>query len=140
MEVMTGKMEGNKGENRRGRPRKDSDPQKTGALFDAENVASLELSIGYEDNTGDTSGDTWEYDGTVQGGGAGFSIEDRMRACATLARTSKSEQVRLNAVIKYSELERELRLEQGGEDLGEELAALLAQVKGKTLGQLVQEM
>jgi hypothetical protein len=140
MEKIGEKSEGKKAETRRGRPKKDTDPQKTAPLFSEQSSISQEESIGYDDIL---SGDDYDGEigeGTVMEGGGGFSIADRMAVCARLARSSKSEQVRLNATIKYSELERELRLEQGDTDLGEEMLAFLQLVRDQTAGEMSRDL
>lgn len=120
-----------------GRPKKDNDPSRTAPLFEGNNVASDLFSDTYDENELLDQLEGEYTDGPVLGGGAGFTLEDRMQACARLARAGKTESVRLQAIIKYSELERQLKVEEGGEDLGEEMAAFLAMVREKTPGEMV---
>ncbi len=122
-------------ENRRGRPRKESDPQGTAALFLEDNTVNPLIANTYGDAGGyEARGDN-TGPGTVLGGDGGFSLEDRLKGCADLARTADSETVRLQAMIKYSELERQLRVERGEGDIPTELAAFLRLVKEETPGE-----
>ena len=146
MEQMTGKERENKGENqqeiRRGRPRKD----KSGALFMNDNSVNPMITDSWEES--EVSGGDGNHDGqgTVMEGGAedmdfqGFSVEARMAACAKLARTGRTDAVRLQAIIKYSELERQQRAELGEADLGEECLAFIRMVKASSPAEMVQEV
>lgn len=124
----------------RGRPKKDNDPQNTPLLFSSDDELSLDVIDTYDGFDADGTGQESRQVGTVEGGRALFTIADRMEQCARLARRAKSESVRLQAMIKYSELEREQREAQGAGDIGEELLCLLAQVKGERPGKVVQDV
>jgi len=123
----------------RGRPRKSGDPQNTASLFDADGNVSEALTDTYADIDCNIGEDLQGGQGTVEGGG-GFTIADRMEYCAKLARGAKSESVRLQAMIKYSELEREQREAEGAGDIGAELLAVIALVKDETPGEVVQNV
>jgi len=135
MEFNEEKQGGNEGETRRGRPKKDIDPSGTESLFLGDNTVNPILVDTYDESEDMGGENEPDRAGTV-GGAGGFSLADRMAMCAELAARGKSEQVRLNAVIKYSELEKQLAAETGGGDIGEELCAFLELIKGQTPGEL----
>lgn len=139
------KRDGNGAEKRIGRPPKDIDPENTTPLFLPDGSVNPVVSTPYDDNQFPAGDDRQVEPGTVRGGdardGAGlWSLEERMRACAELARSAESESVKLQANIKYSELEKQWQAARGETDIGAELAAVLVAVRDLPPGAVVQDL
>lgn len=140
MPETTKKMDGNEGKTRRGRPRRDIDPENTAPLFMPDNSVSDVFADTYDNQAKMDGGARPGHDGTVRGGRDLFSLESRMEECAALAKSADSESVRLQALIKYSELERQLRLERGDVDRGAELIAFIELIKAETPGEMAGKL
>ncbi len=124
-------MDGNTMETRRGRPRKDFDPQNTGALFLSDNSVNPDIADSYDDFMENDGGDLGPGEVPVWAGGvAEYSDEGLVRE---LWRRGHDKTVpaaaQINALIKCGQLRERLTARDTTGEIGAELAAFIGVIR-----------
>ena len=122
---------GNSAESRRGRPKKDSDPQNTAALFMPDNSVNPVIVDIYDDFAGESESIGEVSQGTLWGG-EGYSDAGLLRE---LWRRGHDDRVppaaQINALIKCGQLRERLQASDSRGEMGDELSAFCALVKAQ---------
>ena len=126
-------MDGNTVETRRGRPRKDFDPQNTGALFLSDNSVNPDIADSYDDfmeNEGDEGGA-----GEVPPGAGGVVEYSDDGLVKELWRRGHDKTVpaaaQINALIKCGQLRERLSARDTTGEIGSELAAFIGVIRAE---------
>ena len=126
-------MDGNMAETRRGRPRKEQDPQNTGALFLSDNSVNPEIADSYDDFMQDEGGDGGAGEVPLGAGGvAEYSDDGLLRE---LWRRGHDKTVpaaaQINALIKCGQLRERLTARDSTGEIGAELAAFIGVMRAE---------